>query len=167
MSESRDTCVELLKESCISLFDAYDIVVEPVTRDETGDQKMLLGFIGFAHSNLRGALAITSSQALLDETAQGACPKDWIGELANQLLGRLKNKLLSYDVVLQMSTPIAMSGYALSIAGDPASVEDIYFSTPYGPLHLHLDLELSVGFVLERVSSVADEMMDEGELLFF
>ena len=167
MSESRETCIELLNESCAALFDAYDIAIEPTSKDATEGQEVLLGFIGFAHSHIRGALAITSSQALLDQTAQGACPKDWIGELANQLLGRLKNKLLGYDVVLQMSTPIAMSGYSLSIAGDPASVENLYFSTLHGPIHLHLDLELSADFVLERVSGVEEEMMDEGELLFF
>lgn len=169
MTKTTDTCLKLLEESCLTLFSVYGVeTLERVSKPQNPEnQEIFLGFIGFTHANMRGALAITTTQELLGETAHGASPKDWIGELANQLLGRFKNKLLSYDVVLRVSTPIAMSGCSLSIASEPEHLYKLYYETPFGMLHVHLDLDMNPNFELIRVSSIGEELPDEGEPLFF
>ncbi len=167
MSKPRTTCSQLLDASCFALFEAYDIDLEKRPNETPNAQHMLLGFIGFTHDHMRGTVAIIAPQLLLDHSAQGACPKDWIGELANQLLGRLKNKLLGYDVALQMSTPIAMRGCALSISNDPNSIIALDYASNHGPLHVYMDIEITDGFELEHTNTIEEDLMDEGEFLFF
>lgn len=48
-------------------------------------------------------------------------PSDWIGELNNQLVGRIKNRLIQYGVTVQMGTPIILSGDNLDLDGLSAS----------------------------------------------
>jgi hypothetical protein len=38
---------------------------------------------------------------------------DWLGELANLLLGQIKSRLLAREVSIVMSTPLTLSGTAL------------------------------------------------------
>src|SRR5262249_54129884 len=48
--------------------------------------------------------------------------RDWAGELANQLTGRIINRLAQFGIALRASTPVALSGRALAYA-KPASKE--------------------------------------------
>merc|ERR1712146_853533 len=68
--------------------------------------------------------------SVINPVANGAkdANYDWIGELANQLLGRLKNKLLSWNVEVALSTPVLVHGAQLSIASLQRKAEQIDFN---------------------------------------
>ncbi|HZU81600.1 MAG TPA: chemotaxis protein CheX [Polyangiaceae bacterium] len=42
--------------------------------------------------------------------------RDWVGELANLLLGRIKNRLLAFRVEFSIAPPVPLSGRALAVA---------------------------------------------------
>ena len=60
------------------------------------DEVMFSGVMGFVGDSVRGTCLLAAPQG----TVQAAAPKDagardWVGELANQLVGRLKAKLMA------------------------------------------------------------------------
>lgn len=83
-------------------------------------------FIGFNEPKLRGMLTIVAPFALMRvaypvELSGGGdvddeAVLDWSGEVANQLLGRIKNQLSIYGIELKVSTPKAMQASRLWIA---------------------------------------------------
>src|SRR5688572_5211299 len=62
--------------------------------------------IGFATDEMRGMLGLgmspdTLNKLTLEDRASAGIavsPEDWLGESVNQLMGRLRNKLLAYGV---------------------------------------------------------------------
>jgi CheY-specific phosphatase CheX len=110
-----------LEDTTLALFESIGVrlwraSVPPQASDD------IAASIGFAGAELRGALVLISSrrlvhQALPREVADREADEqlaDWMGELTNQLLGRVKNRLLRYGVALAMGTPTVVFGNALS-----------------------------------------------------
>ncbi len=134
--------------------------------------------IGFAGTQIKGSLAISADNELIKMThpngpmgmpvTEDDLP-DWLGELANQLLGRLKNMLLRRGVDFGITTPSVFIGKAITtIKRDAAhGYEDFLFdlkSDHFVALTLQTiikgDLDLSA-----KDESAAD--MTEGDTLFF
>jgi len=103
--------------------------------------------IGFSGDLIKGSLVITTGMDLLNKShpnhAMGmpvADPDclDWIGEIANQLLGRIKNKMAAAGVPFSMSTPTTAVGKSLKISKPKSGAAfGITFNGPYNPLSLH------------------------------
>lgn len=81
--------------------------------------------LGYSDASIKGSLVVMSSPEILKAshpmTALGADVTevdqlDWIGEIANQVLGRLKNGMLPYGLTLHMATPSIVKGSDLRIA---------------------------------------------------
>ena len=53
--------------------------------------------------------------ALVSEFAKSPA-RDWAGELVNQVLGRVKNRMRAVGLTFDVSAPAALSGQALSFA---------------------------------------------------
>jgi chemotaxis protein CheX len=91
----------------------------------------LATFVGFGGNELRGAITMDlpielvaqlhpspARRSEIEKMNKGLAPGwqfqedlcDWAGELANQLLGRMKNGLARHGVALQMSTPSTVWG---------------------------------------------------------
>jgi hypothetical protein len=93
---------------------------------------------GGTQRGLRGSLVLSANRGLLERSRPvppGALPgkgpekanatsatpsgidalQDWIGELANQLLGRLKSRLLAHGIAIQLGTPTTVSGLELRV----------------------------------------------------
>lgn len=80
--------------------------------------------IGYSGDTIKGSLVVTCEKELLDKShpnhAMGmpvGDPEiiDWIGEIANQMLGRIKNKLSSAGVKFAMGTPTTVTGKSMQI----------------------------------------------------
>jgi chemotaxis protein CheX len=126
----------LISEQTIAQFavSGVELVVSPAGHQQPARAE-LAGIIGFTSPSLRGTLMIVSSFALFSrsrpegarsEPLSGGTARDWLylrdwaSELANQLMGRLKNRLTGFGLHLSVSTPTALSGAALAF-GTPAS----------------------------------------------
>ena len=73
-----------------------------------------MSFISLDGPNVRGSLALSVPEALLSRShPMGATTPeetaDWLAELANLALGRIKSRLLVYDVTITLSTPIIIA----------------------------------------------------------
>lgn len=119
--------IDGLVVSCTeALFTSMGLPLEHlgVVDDAAAPQHQTLGIMGFGGVQMRGALLLSADVAALAgthpvTTSRAAVPeeelRDWSGELANQLLGRIKNQLLSYGLVIQLSTPTTISGLDLRL----------------------------------------------------
>ena len=126
--------------------------------------------IGFTSPHVRGILAITVDDDLAHQMNPvangnaGDASGDWIGELANQLLGRLKNKLLSCGVELALSTPVIVEGNHLRIGGVQRRATKLRFTDSTREADIWWDAEVDDDLVL--VES-AEEAQAEGDMLLF
>src|SRR5262245_41188432 len=105
-------------EAGMALFSAYDVDLHPMTgnaRDRCKDLN-LISIIGFAGRQLSGSLVLGSSEEPLTlSMPRGSTGRGWIAELANQLLGRMKNKVLARGIEFYAMPPAVVSGTHLAI----------------------------------------------------
>jgi len=155
------------------LFKSYGA---PLELDGSPAQKTLesanfITVIGFSSRTFNGSLLVALPKLVLERTipAAGASLVDWCGELANQLLGRLSNRLVEYEVSINMTLPVVISGGRFAL---PAKTRPItrYFSfvSDWGRLFVRLEAELSPDVELVRLDRTeGGRVLDEGKLLLF
>jgi hypothetical protein len=163
----------LVEEVTQLLFETYAL---PLARDDSPVAQTLrsialLSMIGFSSHSLSGSLLMALPREVVRRTlpAPDASLADWSGELANQLLGRLKNQLLKYQVVINLSLPVVVSGEALQLPASTRQITRYYsFNSAVGRLFIRLDMEMSPTLQFVRQSDTEHEAsIDEGELLLF
>ncbi|HWB82110.1 MAG TPA: hypothetical protein VG755_44410, partial [Nannocystaceae bacterium] len=91
-----------------------------------------------------------------------------IAELANQLLGRTKNKLIRFGTTLQITPPTYAVADALIVLGcDPARTSWIAVDTTAGPLLVMVELHAADDFAFQECEPAGAVAHAEGELLLF
>jgi hypothetical protein len=159
---------DVIDSSCHELFSAYSV---PLTQLDAADiarsRLEYCGVIGFTGDDMRGALLLGSSrEPLVAVGSTDDAIRDWLAELTNQLLGRVKNQLVLLGPVIHVSTPIVLRGDYLS----PMSAHDLephLFTTPQGGLvSVWLDAEIKPGLVLSETPDMSATTL-EGEALLF
>lgn len=105
----------LVQGSLVELFQAYDVAVAPKPRSAREATPKLpdfcvgIGFTREAASRKTGRLTMSlPSEVLAQMKTDASTPvrqADWMRELTNQLLGRIKNRLLQFSVRLQAGLP--------------------------------------------------------------
>jgi hypothetical protein len=112
----RECVLQCSREVCRS----SSIPIGPEVEDvfEAGIAGQVAAFIGFGGKQLRGTLTLVAPFELMRAAypmpARGGAPApdadvlDWAGELANELLGRITNRLSALGVELMCSTPKAI-----------------------------------------------------------
>jgi hypothetical protein len=125
-SSLRGTIDALLQGSLVDLFQAYGVACAPLPRDVRGEPERypeLSAIIGFTSSSdsraarASGRLSLSISPEIMEamqrDRALQARHADWSRELVNQLMGRLKNRLLPYGANLQAGLPSSIGREAL------------------------------------------------------
>jgi len=163
----------LVQDSTRSLFSDYGLAMNldgsPVAK--TLPTVQLIAMIGFSSNALSGSLLMALPNEILERTlpAPDSNLADWGGELANQLLGRLKNQLLHYQVAINLSLPVVVTGGGFSLPAKTRMVTRyMSFVSEVGRMFVRMEMELlpNVELVREQQKS-AEAGMDEGELLLF
>lgn len=160
----------LVSESCISLFSDYSL---PLTRgdaktDASEDTSLLYcGVVGFTGEQMRGAILLATTREPLGRTSpvNDTSFREWIAELSNQLLGRLKNKLMSRGVLLHMSTPVVLRGQHLTPL-TANELKPLVFECEGGVVCVWMDAEI-IGSVDLNVEQVDTGSIGEGEGMLF
>lgn len=159
---------DLLVECASALFADYN---RPLTY--TGPTKsdseffVLSGVIGFAGRDVRGTLLLAMTGELLEELSPSpAFMRDWIAELANQLLGRFKNQLLRYGTEIYGATPSVLRGELLTPLQPRCALAGHCFESTRGKACVWLDTDFREGFTLQEPSA-APVAEAEGAALFF
>ena len=131
--------------------------------------------LGFSSDLMRGVIGIGMSpdtmQRLMSEDrhAGPACNgEDWLAESVNQLLGRLKNKLMRYGIVMSIALPTVLQGVRLQFLGiGSTSLWTYALETDFGPFWVWLDVRSERELVLTEVNDPELEGTPEGELVLF
>jgi hypothetical protein len=157
---------ELLAGSCVELFSAYGVNLRANgSAWGTTNEPLLSGVIGFVGARVRGTCLLASTTGPITASCPpGGRDRDWVGELTNQLMGRLKSKLVARDLGVELSTPIILSGVRIQPL-PKATLEPTVLSSEHGSVLVWLEIETAQGFVLgaerEGLSGA------EGDVLLF
>jgi hypothetical protein len=172
---TQDDAQKLIDElSCnhfVELFKMYGVQLVPANLGAVDGQALLYcGIIGFSGEGIRGSLAVAGSGSLLDASnpTPGSPQRDWIAEVANQLMGHVKSRLLGFSVEVYMSTPIVLRGERLSLESRGVS-EPRIFTDPSrsGHVALWVDVETTPEFQMSTEENTALSGLDGGETLMF
>jgi hypothetical protein len=107
--------IELFDSTCIKQFESLGCDMERVSQAD-GSNDLLAADIEAVSNDLRLKLHLSVPKSLLLQLLPAGSGvqlqdqsllDDWILELSNRFLGRLKNKLVSHDCSLQMGLPSA------------------------------------------------------------
>lgn len=169
ISSNSDVIEKCVSECCITLFEDYALpLVRMVENADTSELPLLFcGVIGFSGDQMRGSMLLATSKEPLGRTspANDASLREWLAELANQLLGRIKNRMFTHGVHLHLSTPIVLRGEHISPVSR-AELVPFAFACEGGVVCVWFDAEISAGFDLTH--SVEDEgMAAEGTSMLF
>jgi CheY-specific phosphatase CheX len=126
--EDRTVLTSLLVQMCRDMFaangEAFAEATGPVTPPDR--ENLLAACIGLSGSTVRGALVVVARPTFFTLTypSELGVPRsdddvaDWAGEVANQLLGRIKNRLSTYGLDFTTSTPTVVRGDRLQLRID-------------------------------------------------
>jgi CheY-specific phosphatase CheX len=134
--KNNDVLSEVVSDCVYKVFEAYDTELEEAPKEDPGHE--VVAVIGYAADEVRGGMALGISKKLAEMTMPTPDTPlyDWAGELANQILGRVRNKMLAYQIDVQISTPVVLHGLGVQVA-PPRSYgcEDRFLSPHADPGH--------------------------------
>lgn len=155
----------LAGQAWIELMADYGV---PLTKIDPGwetrtDEAVLFGVIGFGGRGVRATCLLGAEGGLVEASCRvSGRPRDWIAELANQLIGRAKMKLVSHGLTVTMTTPLALSGVRVTplprCGGEPMA-----FASPRGHALLWLEIETDEDLVLTPSQPLS---VGPGDLVF-
>jgi hypothetical protein len=169
----------LLLRCCTSLFESHGLVVEDAVRDQVSPAggEQVVGFISFEGEQMMGKLMLSAPWALLRRAhplARDGVPlpeqelRDWICELLNQLLGRLKNLLTAHGVSFKVGIPRYFMGADLHHFYQPRRGARV-LSLRWQELEAQLQVQAVVSRRVEfpALSELREGHLPEGEVLLF
>jgi hypothetical protein len=168
---NHDETVALLEQiagaACTSLFEAYGVDLQRMSGPEptpTAPAPILYsGIVGFGSPGIRGACILAASEKpILQSNPVDGSLRDWIAELANQLVGRIKNKLLAHGTEVYVTTPVVLRGEHLAPM-PRRELPPLSFKTDGGSVFVWIELETAADFVLGPPSTA----VAEGEAVLF
>src|SRR5262245_25388000 len=153
-------------EACGELFNAYAVALSPAKKDwGASDERLLSGSMGFVGRHVRGTCLLATTEAmLLKSSPTSGKLRDWVGELTNQFVGRLKTKLLGCGVEVFVTTPIVLSGVRIQPL-PRGRLEPCVFSSADGEVLVWVEVDIDEGFVLGSLHPGRSNA--EGEVILF
>lgn len=170
----------LVQSALVELFQAYGVALAPLPRASASGPRT---------THLSAAITFTSARDQAGPTASGrltlALPTgvfeimkhdaahtirqpDWTRELVNQLMGRVKNRLLSFGVHLQAGLPSSIGRELLDAQLERASGLRVYRArTLRGDIVVTLEGTLQEHELNYRPSAGSASDASEGDLIIF
>ena len=126
-----------------------------------------VSILGFGDQDLRGSSVLVATPEFVRSLASGPVHSvlDWIGELNNQIVGRLKNRLARLGLNPQLGTPISVSGIDLDLEALGATPQT--WICQWSGHSLCTTLALDVQPLLQINKTVEIEVAAEGCLRLF
>ena len=171
INSSDSILTEIITDACLRLFDDYRVVLTPCAPADVGrgGELLLCGVIGFTGDQLRGTLMLaTTAEPLGDSSPVGPSQlRAWIAELANQLLGRIKNRLSAHGASIYLSTPVVLQGQHLAPMPRTNLLPLAFAGSSGGHVCVWVETEHEDGFVLAPAAAHDPGAIAEGELMMF
>jgi len=125
--------------------------------------------IGFSGDGFGGSLGFFAERSLVDTVYGGgdaSLSDGWLGEIANLLLGRLKNTLLAYGVEYRLAIPMVLHGLDIRVRGDRGQILQFSFSSKHGSMCVVVDATWEIDREL-RLVDAEYHAKEAGECLLF
>lgn len=178
-TQAANPVLEAVLESVSGLLSEYGSTLDQCTPCSPflgGPSPTVSAIVGFTGEAFKGSLALLAPPRMIADLVPdtGCDPtdveiiRDWIGELANQLLGRAKNKMVRLGASFSMSPPTTIVGTNLDIVSSGTASTGWYrVSTSTSQMFLMCDFRGSKDFVLRPREEPDDNVADEGEVMLF
>jgi CheY-specific phosphatase CheX len=137
----------------------------------------VMAVIGYAAKTMRGALVLLTSgdvavalepQEIRSGTPNETTLRDVLGEFCNMLIGRIKNQLVSRDVIPLVATPTTIFGYDLQLPIPTSGMSAWHrFAGPVGDIYVRLDATFEMEFALSSAKMGSEAPAREGEMVLF
>lgn len=137
-----------LSQSVVEFFRDYGVDCTSSTPASASEEYEMGSIVGFKGENLRGGLAFVAPASLVarmlpvpeDNRRIELQLRDWSGEIANQLAGRLKNKLAAHSFDFEVGAAVCFRGMSIRLSFLPNTDEgvSISFAMPSG-VRVYLD----------------------------
>jgi CheY-specific phosphatase CheX len=133
------------------LFEANGVSVVSLPGDLAVESYGFAGIIGFV-GDLSGTLLVGCGTELLlgCHPARGRAAEitaemqlDWVGELANQVIGPISIRLAAHDVHLEFSPPVSVMGERMRHLGSTGQTFRAAFDSPHGKVRIWIDADMS------------------------
>jgi CheY-specific phosphatase CheX len=168
-SEVEELFTRLAFESGMALFRAYDVSLEPSDLEafRKDEPITLVSVIGFAGREVSGTLVLGATpEPLLRSKPLLASERDWIAELANQLLGRIKNKAMRNGIEFYAMPPAVVSGHHLTPVTSRPDFKPWVFATPGGIVCLWVEVTAAPELHVDD-QLMSEDIPAEGDILLF
>lgn len=159
---------DVVKKATVLLFRDYGIELTPAATPSSSYPVELCGGVGFSGKHARGTLLCAATKEPLRRVSLGKCAseRDWIAELSNQLLGRIKSRFLRRGIEIMLSPPIVLRGEHLAPL-PRATLVPLSFTMDGGAVFVWLDVELDASVDLTSEVDDHDVGLVEGQALIF
>jgi len=162
---------QVASAACQELFSRYGVMVRRAddTDQPVSPDFLLCSVIGFTGRDVRGTLVLALTEelsGLSNPTSHSqTTQRDWVGELSNQLLGRIKMELLKRGVEIYLNLPAVLLGQHL--APLPRSqLKPLKFALANGAAAVWIELDARPGFKIEAAEA-GDPGPAAGDALLF
>lgn len=159
-------------QACEALFADYGVNLQrfvPAAPSVKGTSFDAFGVIGFSGRVVRGTMVLAITAAPLSKSnplAGAGNARDWLAELTNQLLGRIKIQLLRHQVEIYMRLPAVLGGEHL--ARVPAeALNPPRFTAENGVVGVWVEIDAESGVHVLETPTVRDTGLATGETIFF
>lgn len=168
--------LSLFETTCIKQFESIDRKITRVDAPEHTDSDRRAASIHCGNEDLKITLVLCLPKTTLANTLPrmgDIAPylgeellQDWLHELCNRVLGRLKNKLLDHNCVLRMGLPLACpENYLGAIQNEPGKKICEYFELDGDVIECHLCVNmLNPAMVMDQYEDEDEDWFDESEL---
>jgi hypothetical protein len=150
-----------------SLFADYGVTTEPSAFPMALETLLpnQFGRVAFIGDGIEGAIVLGASSGPLGRCRPDvAAPDDWIAELTNQLMGRIKNQMLRAGIQLQQALPAVLSGGALRTLSSDLRPWILVAADGVVGVGIKIDVPAPI---LPDASLLNWDVPPEGELLLF
>ncbi len=153
-------------DACVAMFKDYGVELEKIHYEDARAEEILYcGVMGFVGAKIRGSILLAATKTAVERS----CPpngvaRDWTGELTNQLVGRVKTRLLARRVKTMLATPLVLQGEHIA----PIPRRKLHpgcFSCNPGVVLVWVDVECDADFEFGGESEKPPA--GEGDALFF
>jgi hypothetical protein len=170
--------IDVHAKSCAELFSTYGLTARLRREASAGpptSRPSYASVLSAAGEDVRLNSTVSMDRELLALTHPSGNSaerdlQDWCRELNNQLMGRVKNKLLRLGCEISTGLPVLVSGTGVSVVVPPdVDSRQYFFTSDHGNMTFTLAMLFTPRFAFSGVSEFApdEEVKREGELSLF
>ena len=166
MKTIRQVLNETMSTGLQSILKNHDINLASINDQAHYD---MVAVIGFSGDGFGGSLGFAAEHAFVNAIfgeSDTFLSDSWLGEIANLLLGRLKNSLLAYGVEYRLAIPMVLHGLQLRVRPEEGKLAQFQFKSEAGHACIWVDANWSIDKEL-NVVDVAQHSKAEGEIMLF